>query len=42
MIIVKIKKKAKRTEKCDVKRKLQFESYKNSLDATQLDNKLNY
>ena len=41
MTVVKIKK-AKGTKKCVVKRKLKFESYKNCLEATQLENKINY
>ena len=35
-------KKAKRTKKCVIKRKLKFENYKNWLEATQLDNKIKY
>ena len=35
-------KKAKGTKKCVIKRKLKFENYKNSLEAIQLDNKINY
>ena len=35
-------KKAKYTKKCVMKRKLTFENYKNCLDATQLENKINY
>ena len=35
-------KKAKYTKKCVIKRKLTFENYKNCLDATQLENKINY
>ena len=35
-------KKAKDTKKCVIKRKLKFENYKNCLQATQLDNKINY
>ena len=34
--------KAKVTQKCMIKRKLKFENYKNSLEATQLDNKIKY
>ena len=34
--------KAKDTKKCVMKRKLKFENYKNCLEATQLDNKINY
>ena len=29
-------------KKCVIKRKLKFENYKNCLEATQLDNKINY
>ena len=39
-MIVKIKK--QKTQKSVIKRKLKFENYKNSLEATQLDNKINY
>ena len=35
-------KKAKGTKKCVIKRKLKFKSYKNSLEATQLENKINH
>ena len=35
-------KKGKKTKKCPIKRKLKFENYKNSLEATQLVNKINY
>ena len=35
-------KKAKGTKKCIMERKLKFENYKNCLEATQLDDKLNY
>ena len=35
-------KKAKGTKKHVVKRKLKFENYKNCLEATQLENKVNY
>ena len=35
-------KKAKGTKKCVIKRKLKFENYENSLEATQLDNKRKY
>ena len=35
-------KKAKGTKKCVIKRKLKFEKYKSSLEATQLENKINY
>ena len=34
--------KAKGTKKCVIKRKLKFENYKNCLEVTQLENKLNY
>ena len=35
-------KKAKDTKKCVIKRKLKFEDYKNCLEATQLENKINH
>ena len=35
-------KKEKGTKKCVIKRKLKFENYKNCLEATQLENKINY
>ena len=35
-------KKAKGTKKCVLKRKLKFENYKNCLEATKLDKKINY
>ena len=35
-------KKARGTKKCVIKRKLQFKSYKICLEATQLENKINY
>ena len=35
-------KKAKDTKKCVIKRKVKFENYKNCLEATQLENKINY
>ena len=35
-------KKRKKTKKCVIKRKLKFENYKNSLETTQLVNKINY
>ena len=35
-------KKAKGTKRCVIKRKLKFENYKNCLEATQLENKINY
>ena len=41
MTVVKIKK-AKGTEKCVIKRKLKVENFKNCLEATQLDHKINY
>ena len=31
-----------KTKKCVIKRKLKFENYKNSLEVTQLDNRINY
>ena len=34
--------KAKGTKKHVIKRKLKFENYKNCLEATQLENKVNY
>ena len=34
-------KKAKGTNKCVIKRKLKFENYKNCLEATQFENKIN-
>ena len=34
--------KEKDTKKCVIKRKHKFENYKNSLDAIQLENKINY
>ena len=34
--------KAKRTKKCVIKRKLKFANDKNSLEATQPDNKIKY
>ena len=40
MTLVKIKKK-KGTKACDIGR-LEFENYKNCLEATHLDNKMNY
>ena len=40
-IIVKIKK-SKRHKKCVIKIKLKSENYKNSVEATKLDNKINY
>ena len=35
-------KKAKGTRKCIIKRKIKFENYKNCLEATQLENKINH
>ena len=35
-------KKAKGTKKCVIKRKLKFGNYKNCLEATELENKVNY
>ena len=35
-------KKAKGKKKCVMKRKLKFENYKNCLEATQLENKINH
>ena len=35
-------KKVKGKKKCAMKRKLKFENYKNCLEATQLENKINY
>ena len=35
-------KKAKGTKNCVVKRKRKFENYKNCLEVTQLDSKINY
>ena len=35
-------KKQKAQKKCVIKRKLKFENYKNCLEATQLENKINY
>ena len=35
-------KKAKGTKKCVIKRKLKFENYKYSLEATQIDNKIKH
>ena len=35
-------KKAKCTKKCAIKRKLKLENYKNCLEVTQLENKINY
>ena len=41
MTIVKIKK-SKGTKKRIIKRKLKFENYKNCVEATQLENKINH
>ena len=35
-------KKAKGTKKCVIKRKFKFENYKNCLEATHLENEINY
>ena len=35
-------KKAKDTKKCVIERKLKFENYKNCLEATQLESKINH
>ena len=35
-------KKAKDTKECVIKKKLKFENYKNWLEATQLENKINH
>ena len=35
-------KKAKGTKKCVINRKLEFENYKNCLEATQLENNINH
>ena len=35
-------KKAKGTKKCVIKRKVKFENYRNCLEATKLENKINY
>ena len=35
-------KKEKSTKKCAIKRKLTFENYKNCLETTQLENKINH
>ena len=35
-------KKGKGKKKCIIKRKLKFENYKSCLEATELDNKINY
>ena len=41
MTVVKIKKQ-KAQKKCLIKRKLKFENYKNCLQGSQLENKINY
>ena len=41
MTVVKMKQ-VKSTKKCVLKRKLNFENYKNCLEATQLENKINH
>ena len=35
-------KKAKRTKKCVIKRKLRFENYKNCLEVIEIKNKINH
>ena len=35
-------KKEKATKRCVIKRKIKFKNYKNCLESTQLDNKINY
>ena len=35
-------KKARGSKKCVIKRKLRFENYKNCLEATELENKINH
>ena len=40
MTVVKIKK--QKAQKSVIKRKLKFENYENCLEATQLENKINY
>ena len=35
-------KKQKAQKKCDIKRKLKFEDYKNYLEAAQIENKINH
>ena len=35
-------KKANRVKNCGIRRKLKFENYKNCLEETQLENKINY
>ena len=41
-MVVNIKKKQKTRKKCFSKKKLKFENYKNCLEATQLENKINH
>ena len=41
MTVAKLKK-AKSTKRRVIKRKLQFENYKNYLEVTELDSKMNY
>ena len=40
MMVVKIKK--QKAQKCVIKRKLKFEDYKNYVEATQIENKINH
>ena len=40
-MVVKIKKQI-RKQKCFIERNIKFENYKNSLEATQVDNKIEY
>ena len=40
--MMKIKKKAKDTKKCVIKRKIKFQDYKNCLEASQIERKINY
>ena len=35
-------KKVKGTKRCAIKQKIEFEDYKNCLEATQLENKINH
>ena len=37
-----VNRKVKGSRKCAIKRKVKFENYKNYLEATQLENKINY
>ena len=39
-MVVKIKK--QKAQKCVIKRKLKFEDYKNYVEATQIENKINH